>query len=38
MGSKKINIALFIGSALKTGGRFQYEYKVLDILNKIILI
>ena len=34
MGSKKINIALFIGSALKTGGRFQYEYKVLDILNK----
>ena len=34
MGSKKLNIAVFIGSDLKTGGRFQYEYKVLDIIKK----
>ena len=34
MGSKKLNIAVFIGSDFKTGGRFQYEYKVLDILKK----
>jgi glycosyltransferase involved in cell wall biosynthesis len=34
VGSKKLNIAVFIGSDFKTGGRFQYEYKVLDILKK----
>ena len=34
MDSKKLNIAVFIGSDFKTGGRFQYEYKVLDILKK----
>jgi len=32
--SKKINIAIFISSELETGGRFQYEYKILDILKK----
>ena len=37
--SKKINIAIFIGSELETGGRFQYEYKILDILkNKSCLL
>ena len=34
MDSKKINIAIFISSELETGGRFQYEYKILDILKK----
>ena len=34
MDSKKINIAIFIGSEFETGGRFQYEYKILDILKK----
>ena len=34
MDSKKLNIAFFIGSDLETGGRYQYEYKVLDILKK----
>lgn len=34
MGIKKLNIAFFVGSELQTGGRFQYEYKVLDILKK----
>ena len=34
MDSKKLNIAFFIGSALETAGRYQYEYKVLDILKK----
>ena len=34
MDSKKINIAIFIGSELETGGRYQYEYKILDILKK----
>ena len=32
--SKKLNIAIFISSELKTGGRYQYEYKILDILKK----
>ena len=34
MDSKKLNIAIFISSELKTGGRYQYEYKILDILKK----
>ena len=34
MDSKKINIAIFIGSEFENGGRFQYEYKILDILKK----
>jgi len=32
--SKKINIAVFIGSTLHSGGGYQYEYMVLDILKK----
>ena len=34
MDSKKLNIAFFIGSELESGGRYQCEYKVLDILKK----
>jgi len=34
MGSKKINIAVIIGSDLQSGGGYQYEYMVLDILKK----
>ena len=34
MDSKKLNIAIFISSELETGGAYQYEYKVLDILKK----
>ena len=34
MDSKKLNIAIFIGSDLKSGGGYQYEYMVLDILKK----
>ena len=34
MGIKKLNIAFFVSSEPQTGGRFQYEYKVLDILKK----
>ena len=34
MDSKKLNIAIFISSGLETGGGYQYEYKVLDILKK----
>ena len=34
MGSKKLNIAVIIGSDLQTGGGYQYEYMVLDILKK----
>ena len=34
MESKKLNIAVFLGSEPNSGGGFQYEYKVLDILKK----
>ena len=34
MDSKKLNIAFFIGSESESGGRYQCEYKVLDILKK----
>ena len=34
MGSKKLNIAVIIGSDLQSGGGYQYEYMVLDILKK----
>jgi len=34
MGSKKLNIAIVIGSDLQSGGGFQYEYMVLNILKK----
>ena len=34
MGIKKINIAIFVGSKLESGGGHQYEYKVLNILKK----
>ena len=34
MGSRKINIAIFISHNLQSGGGFQYEYMVLDILKK----
>jgi glycosyltransferase involved in cell wall biosynthesis len=31
---KKLNIAVIIASGLKSGGGYQYEYMVLDILKK----
>ena len=31
---KLLNIAFFIASELESGGRYQCEYKVLDILKK----
>lgn len=34
MGIKKINIAIFVGSKLESGGGHQYEYKLLNILKK----
>ena len=34
MGIKKINIAIFVGSRLESGGGHQYEYKLLNILKK----
>ena len=34
MGIKKINIAIFVGSKLESGGGHQYEYMVLNILKK----
>ena len=34
MGIKKINIAIFVGSRLESGGGHQYEYKLLSILKK----
>lgn len=34
MDNKTLNIAVFIGSDLQSGGGYQYEYKVLDILKK----
>lgn len=34
MGSQKINIALIISSGMKSGGGYQYEYMVLNILKK----
>jgi glycosyltransferase involved in cell wall biosynthesis len=34
VGSKKLNIAIFIGSDLESGGGYQYEYMVLNILKK----
>lgn len=34
MGSKTLNIAVFIGSDLQSGGGYQYEYMVLDLLKK----
>jgi len=34
MYSKKLNIAVFIGSSLEAGGGFQYEFMVLNILKK----
>ena len=34
MGSKKINIAIFVNSELESGGGHQYEYMVLQILKK----
>ena len=36
MNSKKLNIAVFIGSGLEAGGGFQYEFMVLNILKKNI--
>jgi len=36
MNSKKLNIAVFIGSGLEAGGGFQYEFMVLNILKKYI--
>jgi len=35
MGSKKLNIAIFIGSSLESGGGFQYEFMVLNILKNL---
>lgn len=34
MNYKKLNIAVIIASGLKSGGGYQYEYMVLDILKK----
>lgn len=34
MDNKKINIAIFIGSDLQSGGGYQYEYMVMNILQK----
>jgi len=34
VGIKKINIAIFVGSKLESGGGHQYEYKLLNILKK----
>lgn len=34
MSYKKLNIAVIIASGLKSGGGYQYEYMVLDILKK----
>ena len=34
MGIKKINIAIFVGSKLESGGGHQYEYMLLNILKK----
>lgn len=34
MGIKKINIAIFVGSKLESGGGHQYEYKLSNILKK----
>ena len=35
MDSKKLNIAIFIGSSLESGGGFQYEFMVLNILKNL---
>ena len=34
MGSKELNIAVIISSGLKSGGGFQYESRVLNLLKK----
>jgi glycosyltransferase involved in cell wall biosynthesis len=34
MSSKKLNIAVIISSSLESGGGYQYEYMVLNILKK----
>jgi glycosyltransferase involved in cell wall biosynthesis len=34
MGSKKLNVAIFISSGIESGGGYQYEYLVLEILKK----
>ena len=35
MGSKKLNIAIFIVFSLESGGGFQYEFMVLNILKNL---
>jgi hypothetical protein len=34
MGSKKLNVAIFIDSELYYGGSYQYEYKILSLIKK----
>ena len=35
MVSRKLNVGVIISPGIKTGGGYQYEYMVLDILKKI---
>ena len=34
MVSRKLNVGVIISPGIKTGGGYQYEYMVLDILKK----
>ena len=34
MSNKNLNIAVIISTGMDSGGAYQYEYKVLDLLNK----